>query len=160
MDNIYLKFLNRDYQHPLFKQGDVGHQQLLSEFKKSGNGILFGLSSFWTGVDVQGEALRAVLIDRIPFAVPDGPVQKAKLAHITNRGGNAFIEYSVPQAMITLRQGTGRLIRTVTDKGIVAIMDSRLHTKKSYGPRIVRALPESRKATTFDKVEEWWRSIQ
>lgn len=159
LDKVYDAYMETEPAYPTFKQGDMGHQQLLSEFKKSGNGILFGLSSFWTGVDVQGDALRAVIIDRIPFAVPDGPVQKAKLAHITNRGGNAFIEYSVPQAMITLRQGTGRLIRTVTDKGIVAIMDSRLHTKKSYGPRIMRALPESKKATTFDKVEEWWRSI-
>ncbi len=156
MDKVHTIFAEETVYY-LLKQGDMGISQLIKEFKEHGDAVLFGVSSLWTGIDIQGDALRLLVVDKIPFAVPTGPVQEAKLEHIKKRGGNPFSEYSIPQAMITLRQGTGRLIRTVTDRGIVAIMDSRLHSRKSYGPRIVRALPDSKKATEFSKVEEWWK---
>lgn len=114
--------------------------QLLAEFRKDTHSILFGTESFWTGVDVPGEALSNVIITKLPFAVPDHPLTAARLEHIEESGGNAFTEYSVPEAILKLRQGVGRLIRTKKDQGICAILDNRVLTKP-YGRAFLRALP-------------------
>lgn len=114
--------------------------QLLADFKENISSVLFGTESFWTGVDVPGEALSNVIITRLPFAVPDHPLTAARIEHIEDRGGNSFVEYSVPEAVLKLRQGVGRLIRTKKDKGIAVILDPRVMTK-SYGKTFIEALP-------------------
>lgn len=115
--------------------------QMLAEFRKDTHSILFGTESFWTGVDVPGEALSNVIITKLPFAVPDHPLTAARLEHIEQEGGNAFMEYSVPEAILKLRQGVGRLIRSKKDEGICAILDNRVLTKP-YGRAFLKALPD------------------
>jgi len=114
--------------------------ELLSEFKRDTHSVLFGTDSFWTGVDVPGDALSNVIITKLPFAVPDHPLTAARLEHIEEEGGNAFTEYSVPEAILKLRQGVGRLIRSRKDKGICAILDNRV-LSKAYGRLFLEALP-------------------
>jgi len=115
--------------------------QLLAEFKSDTHSVLFGTDSFWTGVDVPGEALSNVIITKLPFAMPDHPVTASRLEHITEQGGNSFMEYSVPEAILKLRQGVGRLIRNKKDKGICVILDNRVLTKQ-YGRNFLAAMPE------------------
>jgi ATP-dependent DNA helicase DinG len=115
--------------------------QLLERFKNTERSVLFGTDSFWMGVDVPGDALSNVIITRLPFAVPDHPLIEAKLELIEERGGDAFSEYSLPEAILKLRQGVGRLIRTKSDKGIVVILDNRIVTKP-YGRAFLKALPD------------------
>ena len=120
-------------------KGKARHQ-LLADFKDDVHSVLFGTESFWTGVDVPGEALSNVIITRLPFAVPDHPLTAARIEFIEDKGGNAFSDFSVPEAILKLRQGVGRLIRTANDKGIVVILDNRVLTK-SYGKTFLAALP-------------------
>jgi ATP-dependent DNA helicase DinG len=115
--------------------------KLLEQFKTTPRSILFGTDSFWMGVDVPGEALSNVIITRLPFAVPDHPLIEAKLELIEANGGDAFTEYSLPEAILKLRQGVGRLIRTKSDHGIVVILDNRIVTRP-YGRAFLQALPE------------------
>jgi ATP-dependent DNA helicase DinG len=122
-------------------QGKQRHQ-LIEEFKEDVNSVLFGTDSFWTGVDVPGEALSNVIITRLPFAVPDHPLIASRLEEIEGRGGNPFMEYSVPEAILKLRQGVGRLIRSARDEGIAVILDSRVMTKH-YGKDFLESLPNA-----------------
>jgi len=114
---------------------------MLEEFKRDTDSVLFGLDSFWQGVDVPGEALSNVIITRLPFAVPDHPLIEARVESIEARGGNAFMEFNVPEAILKFRQGVGRLIRTRNDSGIVAVLDNRVLTKR-YGKHFLNSLPQ------------------
>jgi len=129
-----------DVPFPLFVQGTAPRHQLLTQFRESGNGVLLGAASFWEGVDVAGEALSCVIIDKLPFAAPDDPVLEARLSALRESGGNPFFEWQVPAAVIALKQGAGRLIRDVADRGVLMLCDPRL-TTRAYGKLFLRSLP-------------------
>lgn len=136
------KFFAEQGMNLLVQGGGAPRTKLLEQFKSTPRSVLFGTDSFWSGVDVPGEALSNVIITRLPFAVPDTPLIEAKLELVQERGGDAFTEFSLPEAILKLRQGVGRLIRTKTDRGIVVILDSRIVTKP-YGRAFMQALPKS-----------------
>lgn len=143
---------------PLLVQGDAPKSALLSRFRADKNAVLVATMSFWEGVDVPGEALRLVIIDKAPFAVPTDPVVAARCAAIEQSGGNPFVSYSVPQAAITLKQGFGRLIRTRADRGIVAILDRRVKTR-GYGRVLLDSLPPARRTERLEDVERFWAEV-
>jgi ATP-dependent DNA helicase DinG len=128
---------------PCFVQGSASKAGLLERFRTTESAVLFATSSFWQGVDVRGEQLSCVIIDKLPFAVPSDPVVAARQRFIEDQGGSSFYEYSVPQAVITLKQGLGRLIRSATDRGLLAVLDPRLRTA-SYGRLFLQSLPPCR----------------
>jgi ATP-dependent DNA helicase DinG len=154
MNEIYERLLGW-LEFPMLKQGDAPKSALLEEFRLTPNAVLFGTSSFWQGVDVQGEQLSCVIIDRLPFAVPSDPVVAARVRTIDAGGGNAFFEYQVPGAVITLKQGFGRLIRSLHDRGLLALLDNRI-LKKQYGRVFVESLPNYSRTTDVKKVEEFF----
>lgn len=133
---------------PLFKQGEKLPQHLLAEFKRAGNGILFGTDTFWQGIDVAGQALACVVIVRLPFASPDTPLEEARQEWMTARGLNVFNEYSLPKAVVKFRQGFGRLIRSKTDFGAVVVLDPRIQTKR-YGAKFLRSIPRCPRVQTL-----------
>src|SRR5437016_492005 len=135
------KFFVEQDMNLLVQGGGAPRSKLLEQFKSTPRSVLFGTDSFWGGVDVPGEALSNVIITRLPFAVPDTPLIEAKLELVQERGGDAFTEFSLPEAILKLRQGVGRLIRTKTDHGIVVILDNRIVTKP-YGRAFMQALPK------------------
>ncbi len=155
MNEIYDRLLGL-LEFPVLKQGDAPKSALLEEFRTTPNAVLFGTSSFWQGVDVQGEQLSCVIIDRLPFAVPSDPVVAARVKAIDAGGGNAFYEYQVPAAVITLKQGFGRLIRSLHDRGLLTLLDNRI-LKKQYGKVFVESLPRYTRTTDLRKVEEFFR---
>lgn len=150
--------LHRKVPGPLIIQGEAPKHVLLDRFRSHGSSVLVATMSFWEGVDVPGNALRLVVIDKIPFAVPSDPVVAARCARIESEGGNAFSQYSVPSAAITLKQGFGRLIRSKQDAGVVAILDRRA-VRKGYGKSLLSSLPPARRVRTLDDVREFWQAL-
>ena len=144
-------FVQRGYDFPLLLQGEGPRSELLERFRRLGNAVLVASHSFWEGVDVRGEALSLVMIDRLPFQPPDDPVLAARIDKVNAEGRNAFMEYQVPQAVITLKQGAGRLIRDETDRGVLMICDTRMVTKP-YGKRIWQSLPPMRRTRSLEDV--------
>ena len=143
--------------HPLFVQGEMPRSMLLEEFRKSGDGILLGSASFWGGVDVMGEALSLVIIDKLPFAPPNDPVMVARSNELRQHGGNPFMELFLPQAVIALKQGAGRLIRDVNDRGVLVICDPRLRTR-GYGSVFLDSLPPMRQTAERDQVVKFFKN--
>ena len=131
-----------DPPFPVLVQGEAPREALLNRFRELGNAVLLATGSFWEGVDVKGDALCIVAIDKLPFASPDDPLLKARLTGIRRRGGNPFFDYQLPQAVLALKQGVGRLIRDFDDFGVIVVGDPRLRTK-AYGRVFLEALPPS-----------------
>ena len=154
MNDIYQRLLG-ELEFPMLRQGDAPKNALLEEFRLTPNAVLFATSSFWQGVDVQGEQLSCVIIDRLPFAVPSDPVVAARVKAIDADGGNAFFQYQVPAAVITLKQGFGRLIRSLHDRGLLVLLDNRI-LKKQYGRVFIESLPNYKKTTEIRVVEEFF----
>jgi len=143
--------------HPLFVQGEMPRSMLLEAFRESGDGILLGSASFWGGVDVMGEALSLVIIDKLPFAPPNDPVMVARSNQLRQHGGNPFMELFLPQAVIALKQGAGRLIRDVNDRGVLVICDRRL-ISKGYGSVFLESLPPMRQTPDREQVLEFFEN--
>ena len=154
MNDVYQRLLG-ELEFPMLRQGDAPKTALLEEFRLTPNAVLFATSSFWQGVDVQGEQLSCVIIDRLPFAVPTDPVVAARVKAIDAGGGNAFFQYQVPAAVITLKQGFGRLIRSLHDRGLLVLLDNRI-LKKQYGRTFAESLPNYKRTTDIRVVEEFF----
>ena len=154
MNDIYERLLG-ELEFPMLRQGDAPKTALLEEFRITPNAVLFATSSFWQGVDVQGEQLSCVIIDRLPFAVPSDPVVAARVRAVDDAGGNAFFQYQVPAAVITLKQGFGRLIRSLHDRGLLCLLDNRI-VKKQYGKVFLESLPRYRSTTDLNEVQRFF----
>jgi ATP-dependent DNA helicase DinG len=148
-------FAREGLDWPLLVQGEGSRSELLSRFRELGNAVLLGSQSFWEGVDVAGDALSLVVIDKLPFAPPDDPLLAARLERLRQEGGNPFLDYQLPQAVISLKQGAGRLIRTETDRGVLMICDPRL-VDKPYGRKIWRSLPPMRRTRELAEVQAFF----
>jgi ATP-dependent DNA helicase DinG len=144
---------------PILLHGTAPRKALLEQFRSTPNAVLFGTSSFWQGVDVQGEALSCVIIDRLPFAVPSDPVIQARMRAIEDAGGKPFFDYQVPSAVLTLKQGFGRLIRSLEDRGVLVLLDPRV-TRQRYGQTFLASLPPYRMTASITDVEEFFNSGQ
>ncbi|REJ79163.1 MAG: ATP-dependent DNA helicase [Acidobacteria bacterium] len=155
--NALHEIVSSRVDYPCFLQGTMSKTGILERFRETPNAVLFGTSSFWQGVDVRGEQLSCVIIDKLPFAVPTDPLVAARTRYIDEHGGRSFFEYSVPSAVITLKQGIGRLIRSTTDHGIIALLDPRLRTK-GYGRDFLKSLPDARITTELSEVESHFKS--
>lgn len=151
--NALFQLVSSRIGFPCFIQGSMSKTGLLDRFRATPNAVLFATSSFWQGVDVRGDQLSCVIIDKLPFAVPSDPIVAARTKFIDENGGRSFSDYTVPQAVITLKQGIGRLIRSKTDRGVIAILDSRLRTK-SYGRDFLNSLPKARVTSEIADVEQ------
>jgi ATP-dependent DNA helicase DinG len=141
--------------YPMLLQGSAPKTALIEQFRSTPNAVLFATASFWQGVDVQGEQLSCVIIDKIPFAVPSDPIVQARSRAIDEDGGNSFFDYSVPAAVITLKQGFGRLIRSLNDRGLLVLLDNRI-LKMRYGKAFIQSLPPYTRTTDIRKVEEFF----
>ncbi len=144
-------FADRGLEYPLFVQGERGRTELLDSFRNAGNAVLVGSQSFWEGVDVRGDALSLVIIDKLPFAPPDDPVLAARIDVMEKQGMNGFMHHTLPEAIINLKQGAGRLIRDETDRGVLMICDPRL-ISKSYGKRVWQSLPPFKRTRVQEEV--------
>ncbi len=147
--------ISYEIEYPTLLQGTGPRHALLEEFRSTPHCVLFATSSFWQGVDVPGEQLSCVIIDKLPFAVPNDPVVEARIRKIREGGGNPFYDYQIPQAALALKQGFGRLIRSRTDRGVLALLDNRI-TKKQYGQVFFDSLPDYGFTTDLDDVEKFF----
>ena len=157
-ERLRKEFSDRGLEYPLFVQGERGRTELLDSFRSAGNAVLVGSQSFWEGVDVRGDALSLVIIDKLPFAPPDDPVLAARIEVMEKQGKNGFMHHSLPEAIINLKQGAGRLIRDEGDRGVLMICDPRL-ISKPYGKRIWQSLPPFKRTRETNEVVEFFRNL-
>jgi ATP-dependent DNA helicase DinG len=150
--------LDEKLNRKILVQGDAPRDKLLDEFRTEGNAVLLGTSSFWEGVDVRGQALSCVIIDKLPFASPGDPVLQARIDAMRKQGQNPFMHYQLPNAVITLKQGVGRLIRDVDDYGVLMICDPRI-TEKAYGKTFIKSLPQMPITRHMDEIFSFYERI-
>ncbi|MCK5665713.1 MAG: ATP-dependent DNA helicase [Thiotrichaceae bacterium] len=158
MLKLTAKILSSRLKNKLFIQGEQQRSELMNAYLKTQNPIVLGTSSFWEGVDVKGDKLKLVIIDKLPFKSPGDPVYKRRLQRVSESGGNAFKDVQIPEATISLRQGVGRLIRDTNDTGIVMIADNRLKTK-SYGKDFINSLPDMQKCSKLEQALDFAKTI-
>ena len=156
MEQAYANLRDR-LPYPLLIQGEAPRRKLLQQFSRLTDSVLFAVASFWEGVDIPGESLSMVIIDKLPFEVPSDPVIMARSNRIKALGGNPFVDFQTPRAILTLRQGVGRLMRTADDRGVIAILDTRLFTK-GYGRQFLKSLPPSPLTRDLDEVAAFFQS--
>jgi ATP-dependent DNA helicase DinG len=147
--------LSLELEYPTLMQGTGPRSALLEEFRNTPHCVLFATASFWQGVDVPGEQLSCVIIDKLPFAVPSDPVVEARMRSVREQGGNPFYDYQIPQAAIALKQGFGRLIRSRSDRGVLVLLDNRI-TKQRYGQVFFDSLPDYGFTTQAQDVEKFF----
>lgn len=157
--SIAATMLAERISYPLFVQGEAPRHQLLEDFQHSGQGVLLGASSFWEGVDVSGVALSCVIIDKLPFAAPDDPLLEARLAAIREAGQHPFMHYQLPKASLLLKQGAGRLIRSITDRGVLMLTDARIGSR-SYGKHFLANLPPMRRTAQLEDVQSFLQQTE
>ncbi|MBU4484235.1 helicase, partial [bacterium] len=158
MENVFENLINTVNGVTLLKQGDLPRWQLLEALKETDDTILLGTNSFWQGIDLPGKSLECVVITKLPFAVPNHPLTEARLEDIEHRGKNPFMDYQVPQAVLMLKQGFGRLIRHRNDKGLIIILDPRIKTQR-YGKIFLDSLPKCRMIEQLDHIEDVFTSL-
>lgn len=154
---LFHQRISLSLEYPCLLQGQAPNSVLLEEFRETPNSVLFATASFWQGVDVPGEALSAVIIDKLPFAVPSDPIVDARIRKIRQDGGKPFEEYQIPSAVLALKQGFGRLIRNASDRGLLALLDSRI-LKRAYGKTFLDSLPDYTFTTCMEDVEEFFEA--
>ena len=159
MLSLTAEYLRAHCHYPLLVQGELQRNELLQQFIRIDNPVLLGTSSFWEGVDVKGDQLRCVIIDKLPFRSPQDPVYRKRIQRVNQNGGNAFFEVQIPEATISLRQGVGRLIRDAGDRGVVALCDNRLNSK-AYGRGMLDSLPPMRRSEDLDEVKSFLRQLE
>ncbi len=159
MDEMAAFLETSSLPHPILVQGRSSRQALLEQFKKTTDSVLLAVASFWEGVDIQGESLSCVMIDKLPFEVPSDPVLQARMQAITEAGGKPFFDLQVPRAILTLRQGAGRLMRATSDYGVIAIMDVRLFSK-GYGRAFRASLPPSPVVRSLEEVRHFFKQLE
>ena len=152
--NLAERYLEQHTDFVLYCQGSAPKRELVEAFQSTPNALLLGTSSFWEGVDVRGSALSCVIIDKLPFGSPADPLMSARIARMREEGGNPFFEFQVPQAAITLKQGVGRLIRDVSDRGVLVLCDPRIQTR-NYGRVFVESLPPMPITRDLSEVENF-----
>ncbi len=157
-ERLRQEFADRGLDFPLFVQGERGRTELLDSFRNAGNAVLVGSQSFWEGVDVRGEALSLVIIDKLPFAPPDDPVLAARIEVMEKKGMNGFVHHTLPEAIINLKQGAGRLIRDVDDRGVLMLCDPRV-ISKPYGRRIWQSLPPFKRTRVQEEVIDFFKNL-
>lgn len=156
LNTIFEKLVSVYTDINLLRQGDKPRYELIKNFKQCMNSILLGTSTFWQGVDIPGKSLECVIITKLPFAVPDDPITEARLELIEYKGGKPFPEYQVPQAIMMFKQGFGRLVRTKTDRGVVAVLDPRINTR-GYGRSFIKALPKCKQISDIDEISKFFQ---
>jgi ATP-dependent DNA helicase DinG len=157
-ERLRQEFAERGLDFPLFVQGERGRTELLDSFRNAGNAVLVGSQSFWEGVDVRGDALSLVIIDKLPFAPPDDPVLAARIEVMEKKGMNGFVHHTLPEAIINLKQGAGRLIRDVDDRGVLMLCDPRV-ISKPYGRRIWQSLPPFKRTRVQEEVIDFFKNL-
>ena len=150
------EFLDGRLSYPVLVQGRASRHNLLDTFRHTTDSVLLAVASFWEGVDVSGESLSCVIIDKLPFEVPSDPVLQARVRSISDNGGNPFFDLQVPRAILSLRQGVGRLMRSATDRGVIAILDVRLFSK-GYGRIFIKSLPPSPVVRSLKELSAFFR---